>query len=436
MAKLPTKLNDAVMRGLPLPPLKNGKIQVELYWCAATPGFGVRVSSTGVKSWLVKTEVEGKDYKRTLGAASGTGAITVATARQLLGTLANELALGKDRKEIRVEAAKADKVNAVTLADAIKEYIAKKRRAKDGLPLKERYKADFLKTIQQGGVKASGEPYLNGHLYELANKSLAKITGDDMRRVYAASVKRSQAQADAAMRMLRAVLNWNGIFIDDSPLAKTTAGRKRIVLATPMGHPTPIPAEQLGAWWRAATQQAEHAHLTVSKNTADGLRLMLVTGLRPGEVFGSEFQAGIRVKDISADGRRLTSVDTKNRRDFTVLLSTQAQAILKKHSADKVPEAKVFTVADAGKTLEAINAAAGVDAAITPHKLRHTFTSLADELVSGYAVKHMINHINVGDVTGNNYVAKSDTQLRKAWQAVADYIEDSAHTGTRAQHAA
>jgi hypothetical protein len=47
---------------------------------------------------------------------------------------------------------------------------------------------------------------------------------------------------------------------------------------------------------------------------------------------------------------------------------------------------------------------------------------VAEELVSGYALKRMINHTEAGDVTGNNYVGKSETQLRSAWQTVADFI--------------
>jgi hypothetical protein len=34
----------------------------------------------------------------------------------------------------------------------------------------------------------------------------------------------------------------------------------------------------------------------------------------------------------------------------------------------------------------------------------------------------MLNHTEAGDVTGNNYVGKSENQLRAAWQTVADFI--------------
>ena len=86
----------------------------------------------------------------------------------------------------------------------------------------------------------------------------------------------------------------------------------------------------------------------------------------------------------------------------------------------------MFDVSDPGRMLEAINDEAEVTG-ITPHKLRHTFASVAEELVSGYALKRMLNHADGGgDVTGAHYVGKSEAQLRRAWQTVADFIEDSA----------
>ena len=113
--------------------------------------------------------------------------------------------------------------------------------------------------------------------------------------------------------------------------------------------------------------------------------------------------------------------DTKNRTDQTLFASKQVLEILETNCKGKKPTDKVFDILDPGKTLDAINRDAGVTG-ITPHKLRHTFASVADELVSGYAVKRMLNHtLDGGDVTGG-YIGKSDAQLRAAWQTVADAI--------------
>jgi len=42
------------------------------------------------------------------------------------------------------------------------------------------------------------------------------------------------------------------VIIPGNPLGRETAGRDRITITTTKGDPAPIPAELLGAWWRAA----------------------------------------------------------------------------------------------------------------------------------------------------------------------------------------
>jgi len=128
------------------------------------------------------------------------------------------------------------------------------------------------------------------------------------------------------------------------------------------------------------------------------------------------------VKHVDLVGGRVQLTDTKNRTDHTIMLSAQAKRILTMHCKGKKGDAKVFDVLDPGKTLDLINADAAVTG-ITPHKLRHTFASVAEELVSGYALKKMLNHSDGGDVTGAHYVGKSETQLRSAWQSVADFVD-------------
>lgn len=431
MPKLDKRLTDSVARAIPLPAAPNvvdvraikGKA-VNLptaahvfWWCPETSGFGLRVSSSGDKAYISERRVDGKTVRRTLGKAVGGQAISADAARKLQVVVSSELQSGVDRAEVKRDQRKASKQEAVTLADALRTYVKGKRRGKDGLALKERTKADYLGMLSGGGTALNGKPYLDGPLHALANKSILKITGADMRGVYKTTEKRSLRRAAYAMQILRAVLNWHGVAVEHSPLAKATPGRDRIILAATTGKPTPIPPERLGAWWRAALAHA-------GGDAADGCRFILLTGCRPGEVFGSEYETGLMVSDVDLTGARLTLLDTKNRKDHTVVLSTQALAILQTHCEGKKPNAKVFDVLDPGKTLDNINKLAGIER-ITPHKLRHTFASVAEELVSGYALKRMMNHADGGDVTGTHYVGKSENQLRVAWQTVADFIVES-----------
>lgn len=412
MPVLSKRLTDSVARSVPLP-----VSSYAIHWCPKTPGFGLRVSATGDRAYIAERRVDGKTVRRTLGKAAGAGAISSDAARELQITISSELQTGVDRAELRKEKRKADKEEAFTLAEAVSEYVKGKRRGKDGKGLKDRTKADYLGMVAAGGQRLDGEPFADGPLHAIADKSIHKITAADMRNVYEASLKKSQRRATYAMQVLRAVLNWHGIAIEDSPLDKTTAGKDKIVLAKTSGKPRPIPPEHLGAWWKAATAKAGNA-------SADGCRVVLLTGCRPGEIFGSAYQPGLLVRDVDLAGGRMVLNDTKNRTDHTVVLALQVIDILKNHVAGKKLTEKVFPVLDPGKTLDTINAEAGTKG-ITPHKLRHTFASVAEELVSVYALKRMVNHADGDDTTGSHYVGKSEAQLRAAWQTVADFITDS-----------
>ena len=116
--------------------------------------------------------------------------------------------------------------------------------------------------------------------------------------------------------------------------------------------------------------------------------------------------------------------DTKNRSDHELLLSAQALEIALRNSTGRKAEDALFPVVDARKTLAWINERAGTN--VQGHGLRATFASSAEELVSSALLKRMMNHAAVGDVTLGHYVAKSESQLRVGWQAVADFVEDAA----------
>lgn len=409
MLEKPARLTERKALALPLP--DSG---YTLHWCGQTPGFGVRVTAAGARSWVAERRVNGKTVRRTLGKVTGRGAISSDAARKLMIEVSGELQRGVDRLEeqraARAERSKLDAQTALTFKEALTDYLKRKRRSKDGLPLKDSTKKDYLAMIRTGRVTKDGRQLADGELLDLADIPVSRLTADDMRKAFRTASARGVRRGSYAMQVLRAVLNWHGIAVPGNPLGKDVAGKDRIVLPKPVGAPKPVPPEKLAAWWKAAATRA-------GQESADYCRVLLLTGVRPGELGSAER------RDFDLPGARLVLRDTKNRTDHTVLLSKQALAVVAAHAKGRKPTDKLFSVVDVRKTLTAINAAATTS--VKPHGLRATFASVAEELVSAYTLKRMLNHAETSDVTGAHYIGKSEAQLRAAWQAVADFITAS-----------
>lgn len=411
--------------------IETHKAKAKPYKLTLDRGLQLRIAPDGVRTLLVRYSVKGSDLERQYRLpqeyGEGPGQMKLATA---CAEAARIRALARDgvdwpaqeEARLRAEAAEReqmDRQEGMTVAKALREYVDKKRRAKDGLPLKARTKADYLAMVEPGETTKTGKKLADGLLFQLANKLLVKLTSDDIRDQYSSLLKRSKRQADYAMQVLRAVMRWHGVVVPGNPLGRDTAGRDRIVLAPAKGNPAPIPPERLGAWWRASGKAP-------SQVAADYYRFQLLTGCRGGEIHGDKRYnyPPIRVGDVDCDAGKVVLRDTKNRSDHKLLLARQALKIAKKHCVGRKPDEVLFPITDARKTLKWINAKAKTN--VQGHGLRDTFASIAEELVSGGLLKRMLNHSVAGDVTLGHYVGKSEAQLRAGWQTVADFIEAAA----------
>jgi len=431
--QLTKRLTDSLARSLPLPPKpepKPGKRPAtgqEIYWCKDTPGFGVRVTSAGSRAWIFERRVDGETKRRTIGKAMGRAAISADEARKQAIGLSADLQRGADPLEVKKQQTKAARRD-VTLAEAVQQYVEGKVRIKDGKHLKERTKTEYLRMVAPGGVSRRrgfvGEPTKPGELYALANRRLSKITGDDIRELYA-QLKKRPMRAAGVMRVLRAVLNWHGVPVPENPFSKDVPGRDRIVLPPTIGNPNPIPRGKLGAFWRAACAAGRGGRVGGSANAGACIRFVLLTGARGGESAGNRFVDGVLVRDFKPESGTIVLRDTKNRKDHTIYLSRQALELARELAKGKKSSENLLPVRDVRKTLHAICAAAEIEPRGL-HEIRKTFATIAGNVVPHYTLKHMMNHSMNNDVTGEFYIGREEDALRAGWQAVADFIEAQA----------
>jgi Arm DNA-binding domain len=240
-------------------------------------GLQLRVAPDGRRTLLVRYTVKGYpdecQYSLPREYGDGAGQIKLADAKAEAARIralardgidwpeqqARELQKAGEQKHL------AAKKQELTFAEALQEYAERKRRSKDGLPLKARTKADYLGMVTPGRLGRDGQRFADGELVALANLRLSDITPDAIRRTYERCARRSARRASYAMEVLRAVLRWHGVVIADNPLGKDTAGRDRIVLAPPMA--TRLRFHQSG-WAPGGMQRAKQAHGLPATTTA------------------------------------------------------------------------------------------------------------------------------------------------------------------------
>ncbi|WP_448145394.1 tyrosine-type recombinase/integrase [Pseudomonas silesiensis] len=367
------------------------------------------VTVKGVKTFSVFARVAGGRPERiTIGRYPAiTPEVARKRAKEIISQLAQGNSVGAEKR--------ASKVAGLTLAEAMSQYIANKRRRSDKLPLKERTIHDYQGMLKPGRTTVAGKHTKGGALARLAGKSIYGITADEIKAVHAENLKHHSArQAFYAMQTLKAILRFYAIKIPSDPFSSDTPEAGRIYIEK-AGVSETEPVENLlnhlGSFWRAL-------HALPASPVTDYLAFLTLTGCRPSEPLK------ILVGDLVNGEIRLH--DTKNRSDHTLLLSHQALVIAERNAQGRAAGDRLFpiTPAQANKVAHALSAATGIP--FTPKMLRSLFASIADELVSSSTLKRMMNHKLAGDITDTNYIRKLKATLRDGWQKVADRVEATA----------
>lgn len=371
-----------------------------LHWDDELKGFGLRVTSSGVKSFILQKRIHGKDHRITLGRY---GEITTEQARKDAQVKAGVIAGGGDPVADKRRAALATKTLAEVLADygEARNAIRESTR-KDMAGVLKRYSADWLK------------------------KPINTITPDKVLKRHKKVGQDAPAAANKWARYLRALLNFAaGRYTDTEGHPILTDNAVKVLSRARSWYrverrQSVIQPHQIAPWWAAVMALGNDAH-------RDYLLTLILTGLRKEE------GRGLAWADVDLIAKTLTVRDTKNHRAHTLPMGPYLAAML--NARERLgPLVFMSTHGQIGNlrySLESIARLSGVK--FMAHDLRRTFATVAESLdIPSYALKALLNHKGGSDVTGG-YLIITTERLRSPMERIEDFVLKAAGVRESAQ---
>ncbi|MDP3267859.1 MAG: integrase arm-type DNA-binding domain-containing protein [Legionella sp.] len=364
-------------------------------------GFTLRVTSTGMKSFVVETRIEGKVKRITLGKY---GVITVEEARKQAKTFLGQIARGDNP----IAEKKSNKIKTMTLDSVFNDYL---KARKD---LKEFTVIDYRNVLRQV-------------MPDWLNKPLINITREMIAKRHAEyGITNSKARSNYAMRVLRAVFNFavheyqlesGQSIISVNPVEYLSHTRSWFRVDRKN---TVIKSHQLTEWHEGLMRLAEQEDYPQAMMWRDYFLLILFTGLRRMEA------ASLPWKDIDFKARTFTVQDIKNREIHTLPMSDFLYELFLRRRQFKTSEfvfpapSKTGHIMEPRKAMLKVAELSGVT--FTVHDLRRTFATTGESLdLPAYALKRLLNHKMTHDVTAG-YIMRDVERLRKPMQRISDYL--------------
>ena len=370
---------------------------------AELPGFALRVTANGAKSYVVERKMDGKTVRATVGRV---GVVTLPDARIQGMRLLAGMAAGQNPHDARRDAAP---VEVVTLDALFEDYLTERTRTDP--PLKPRTVDDYRKLWK----------YLADWHALPADRIDATMV---IERHKALTAKPSGITANRVMRTLSAVMNYalnNEQYLrpGGAPLIvlnPVVVLRQRRLWNRERRRKSYLDAALLPLWWALVDDVTDARWPDRWEVVRDYWRFLLFTGMRSFEA------ARLEVAKVNLRRGTFEVEDTKNRETFEVPVGPWVRAMLERRvaAAKKIGSPWVFPAPkrEAGHTSPAHDIreilVAKHDLAWSPHDLRRTFATWLDSLeVSSFVVKRLLNHKSGagGDVTAG-YVQSDIERLR------------------------
>jgi len=366
------------------------------------PGFALRVTAGGAKSFTVEKRIRGRLRRTTLGRY---GPLTVEEARVRAQRFLSQVADGRDPLAEK----KAHVYAGVTLGEVFERYL------KIRTHLKPNTVDDYRRLMREV-------------FGDWQTRPLTAISKDMIQGRHATHGERSHSRANNAMRLLKALFNYARGQYDDAE-GRSLYPENPVDRLSHIRAWYPIPRKrtlikkyQLPAWFDAVESLRTEGDPT-SDTMADYLFLLIFTGLRRSE--------GMRLTwdDIDFTYGTLSVNDTKNKEPLILPLSgflvDLLGARLGRHESMYVfPNATGGHLGDPRKQMNKVVARSEVP--FTLHDLRRTFITIAESLeLSQYAIKHLVNHKIPNDVTAG-YIVMDPERLRQPMERITQAILSAA----------
>lgn len=341
------------------------------YFDDSLPGFSLRVSEKGVKSWCVSYRFAGRWTRFTFATFPVT---SLAEARKKAKDALHDVAHGVNPATKK----KLDR-NAETFDYLAQEYIERHAKTKKRSWEEDQRIIDKELLPVFGGLRAKA------------------ITRRDVRALLDRKATTAPIMANRIRAALRKMFNWAILneIVDANPAYLVPAPGKE------KKRERVLTEDEIKRVWAALEKlrEGDKPHRKYRTLTAGSLKLRLLTAQRGDEVQNMEWSE----LELDAGWWTIPGMKTKNGLTHRVPLTTQSLRIIEeaKRLCEKKPSQFVFPgprgghIENVQKSIQRIRAATGID--FRGHDLRRTAASMMTSMgIARLSVSKILNHVEPG----------------------------------------